>query len=200
MKNRWLSHLFYVLILAEALLVFLSWLINAAVPDVPMRSLLSNEGIRWFFGHFVENMNTPLLIWFLLLSMAWGAVHKSKITRIFPLARLGYRQRLALRLSAVVAVSIIVVIILLTCIPKAILLSSSGNLFPSSFSVAIIPILAFSVIVCSLLYGLVSGSIADFHHAFLALASGIVSWAPVFPLYVVGAELYSSLCFVLWFH
>ena len=56
------------LALAEVMLILVSWLLTAAVPEASMRSLLSSEGIRWFFGHFSDNLATPVLVWLLLVS------------------------------------------------------------------------------------------------------------------------------------
>jgi p-aminobenzoyl-glutamate transporter AbgT len=53
-------------------LVLISWLITAAIPEIAMRSLLSSEGIRWFFGHFVDNLATPVLVWMVLIGISYG--------------------------------------------------------------------------------------------------------------------------------
>ncbi len=61
-----------VLVLAQLLLMLVSWIWSAAVPASGVRSMLSSEGIRWFFGHFAEMLATPLLVWILLLAAAYG--------------------------------------------------------------------------------------------------------------------------------
>ena len=60
------------LAIAQIVLVLVSWLIAAAMPELAVRSLLSSEGIRWFFGHFIRNLATPFLVWILLLCIAFG--------------------------------------------------------------------------------------------------------------------------------
>ena len=67
----------FLLILAQIVLVLASWLITAAMPDVFPRSLLSPEGIRWFFGTFTANLQSPWLVWLLLISIAWGTLRAS---------------------------------------------------------------------------------------------------------------------------
>ena len=55
-----------VLVLAEVMLVILSWLLSATMME-GVRSLLSSEGIRWFVGSYSAMMASPLLVWLLLL-------------------------------------------------------------------------------------------------------------------------------------
>lgn len=52
----------------QVVLILTSWLLTAAMPESFPRSLLSAEGIRWFFGRFVGNVESPLLVWLLLFS------------------------------------------------------------------------------------------------------------------------------------
>ena len=40
----------------QVVLILTSWLLTAAMPENFPRSLLSAEGIRWFFGRFVGNV------------------------------------------------------------------------------------------------------------------------------------------------
>ena len=64
------------LLLAEVLLILVSWLLSATMTE-GVRSLLSTEGIRWFFGQFTSMQASPWLVWLLLLSVAWGSVSGS---------------------------------------------------------------------------------------------------------------------------
>ena len=52
----------------------------------------------------------------------------------------------------------VVIMLLLTVVPHAILLSVTGELFPSAFSSSLIPSLSFVLIVMSLSYGVASGT------------------------------------------
>ena len=69
-----------VLFLSEALLFILSWLLSATRMD-GVRSLLSSEGIRWFFGTWQTLFASPLLVWLLLCLIAWGCLRKSGLMR-----------------------------------------------------------------------------------------------------------------------
>ena len=132
------SKLASILTLLQLLVVFLSWLVTAVAPQLYTRSLLSGEGIRWFLGRFADNLAHPLLVWLILIAIAWGTLSRStlpsallKLSRRQPVL---YRQRFGLRVVAIELVLFAVVVLLLTAVPQAILLSASGQLFPSSFS------------------------------------------------------------------
>lgn len=75
--SRICGYAMFLLILAQIVLVLASWLITAAMPDVFPRSLLSPEGIRWFFGTFTANLQSHWLVWLLLISIAWGTLRAS---------------------------------------------------------------------------------------------------------------------------
>ena len=181
MKNKLLGIVAVVLLLLQVAVIIVSWLVSAAMPDVPIHSLLSSEGIRWFFGTFVDNLLTPLLVWLLLLSMAWSTVSKSRL----------------LRTSLAVALMLVAVVALLTAVPNAILLSATGELFPSSFSRSIVPVVCFIVTVTAMVYGFLLGTISSLSDFYEALSGGAKFFAGLLPIYVSGCELVASLMFVM---
>ena len=67
--KRVLSYAVILLLIAQVLLVLVSWLLSASMTE-GVHSLLSSEGIRWFVGQYVNMLASPLLVWLLLLSMA----------------------------------------------------------------------------------------------------------------------------------
>ena len=119
--SRICGYAMFLLILAQIVLVLASWLITAAMPDVFPRSLLSPEGIRWFFGTFTANLQSPWLVWLLLISIAWGTLRASGLLKYDHKV---YQQRNALRLVCLEFVLFIGVMLLLTLIPHAILLKT----------------------------------------------------------------------------
>ena len=131
-----------VLLCAEALLIILSWILSTTMTE-GIRSLLSSEGIRWFFGSFTSVIASPLLVWLLLALIAIGSLQKSGLTAW----QRNYRDRLALRVATVSLLIYLGLIALLTFPPHAILLSATGNLFPSAFSRSLVPIIAFGICV-----------------------------------------------------
>ena len=181
------------LALLQLLLVFTSWLLSAMMVD-GVRSLLSSEGLRWFFGSFATMLASPSLVYLLLLSVAYGALRRSRLLR----KPETYRDRTALRVVLIVFIVYVGVVMLLTAVPHAILLSATGRLLHSPFSRAFIPLVAFGLLLLSCVYGWLSGrflSIADIAEA---LCEGIARCAPLFLLYIFAVEFIQSLRFVFF--
>lgn len=203
-----------VLVTAQLALILLSWLITAAFPELPIRSLLSSEGVRWFFGSFTANQLTPLLAWFITAAMAVGACVRSRLWAAFCTKMSGllhrrdstdgrqglhYRERIGLRLALAEFMVYVVIMLLLTIVPHAILLSVTGELFPSAFSSSLIPSLSFVLIVMSLSYGVASGTVDSVARMHRVLVGGLEAGARIVPAYVIGVQLYMSLLYVfMW--
>lgn len=184
--------LMLLLLIAEVVLILLSWILSAMRVD-GVRSMLSGEGVRWFFGNFASMVASPWLAWFLLLLVALGCLQKSGLIRQ---PHTSYRDRMALRLTFVFLVLYVGVCFSLTAVPHAVLLSSTGSLFPSPFSRSIIPILSFGIILVSVSFGLVSGRFQTLADVLDALSFGCRKGAPLFIFYILLIQLYESLRFV----
>lgn len=184
-------------LISLVVLMLASWIITSANPDLPMRSLLSSEGIRWLFGLSASHLANPVGVWLLLLSFTFGAVRESGVKELFRRDKqLTYRQRFALRLTLVEALLIVGGLLLLTVAPHAVMLGVTGTLLTGSFIHGAIPLLLLSITVMSLTYGMVSGTIVSLSKAFDAMATGVRAFAPAFVLYVFATELIASACFV----
>ena len=181
--------------LALVALVLLSWLLSATMGE-GVRSLLSSEGIRFFFGGFVDMMRTPLLVWILLLSMAFGSLRDSGLLAAFSSPVNNYRHRQGLRLLVILLVLYVALMLLLTATPHAVLLSATGGLWPSAFSRALVPIVSFGIIILAVSYGAVTRHFTSLTEVWQSLSDGIAAAAPLLVLYVLLMQLYSSLCFV----
>ena len=178
------------LALAQIVLVLLSWLITAAMPEAFPRSMLSPEGIRWFFGSFTENLESPWLVRLLLICIAWGTLQTSGLLHF---DRTIYRHRNALRLVLIELVLFVAVILLLTVVPHAILLNVMGGIEASSFSRSILPYICFAIIVMSLSFGAVSNRLQGIEAMGESLSEGIRMAAPYFVIYILANQLYSSI-------
>ena len=198
MKSRRVQHFLAVmmlLLLVSQLLVILgSWLITAAQPNLPLRSLLSSEGIRWFFGQFSNNLSSPILVWLLVATMGYGCLTSSGLLQLK--RPLDFRQWVALRIVMLELAVFLAVLRLLTLLPHAVLLNIDGHLFPSSFSDSLIPYLSFSVCIVAISYAFFSGRLTSLVQAFSMLCVGFNILAPLFVLYIAAMQLYSSLSFV----
>lgn len=183
------------LIILEVLLFIVSWGVAAAMPETHIRSILSNEGIRWLFGSFTDNLLTPFLIWILFIYMAIGAFRESGLLSItLPLS---YRQQFALRVVLIEIVVIIIITLLLTALPHAVLLSATGRLFPSSFSASLIPVACISMMIVSISYGLFAGTFSNVSAAIESLTHGFKNVGSIWLIYVLLIELIESVKFVL---
>ncbi|MBR2205799.1 MAG: AbgT family transporter [Prevotella sp.] len=199
------------LFLSEALLFILSWLLSATRME-GVRSLISSEGIRWFFGSWQTLFASPLLVWLLLCLIAWGCLRKSGLIKLFTFhsslftslsslftfhsSLFTYRDRLALRVSLVFLVIYLVILALLTLTPHAILLSATGHLFPSAFSRSLVPVIAFGVCLVSVTFGLVSGRLRSLADILDALSTGIAHGASLIVVYLFAIQLFESIRFV----
>ena len=200
-----------VLFLSEVLLFILSWLLSATRME-GVRSLISSEGIRWFFGSWQTLFASPLLVWLLLCLIAWGCLRKSGLIKLFTFhsslftslsslftfhsSLFTYRDRLALRVSLVFLVIYLVILALLTLTPHAILLSATGHLFPSAFSRSLVPVIAFGVCLVSVTFGLVSGRLRSLADILDALSTGIAHGASLIVVYLFAIQLFESIRFV----
>lgn len=186
-----------ILCVAQVLLILVSWLVTAAYPESSIRSMLGSEGIRWFFGHFVNNILSSVLVWIIIIGIAYGAFYSSGLLGVLRHPRkITLRQRLAMQLVIAEFILVVVVVCLLTLMPHAVLLSVTGHLFPSSFTISLIPVLAFSVCVFSVSYGIVTGRIQTASDLVYVFSCGIVKISPIFLLYILGTTLWTSLGFV----
>jgi len=211
MRNK-LGYIVLVLLVSQLALILLSWLVTAAFPELPMRSVLSSEGIRWFFGSFVSNQLSPLLIYFIMAVMAVGACVRSRLydalretlsntrssltTSSIHQHKVHYREKVGLRIALVEFIVYVIIMILLTAVPHAILLSVTGQLFPSSFSSSFIPSLSLIIIIMSLTYGVASGTIDSVAKMHKVLVGGLEVGSRLVPTYVVGIQLYMSIRYV----
>lgn len=177
--------------LAEVLLVFTSWLLSAMmIPGV--RPILSTEGIRWFFGNFLSMLATPALVCLMLVAMALGCLWDSGLLQ----RPMTYRDRTARRTVALLLVVYVAVIMLLSVIPHAVLLSATGRLLPSPFSRALVPIMTFGLLMLSAVYGLLAGRFASLEAVCSAMAKGVGRCSPLFVFYIFFVQLYESIRFV----
>jgi len=194
MKSKIVGRLSLLLLVLELLLVFVSWLLSATMTE-GVRPLLSDEGVRWLCGHFVDIVLSPVLVWILVVSMAVGCLVKSRLPLAF-VRRAVYRERIAWRVTWIVFFLYAVIVVLMVVLPQAVLLSSTGQLWPSPFSRAVIPLISFGGILMAVCYGGLSRTFTSLSDVTDSLSWGIAQSAPLLILYILGVQLYQSLLFV----
>ena len=196
MNSKVLGVVAFCLLLAEGLLVILSWLLSATMME-SVRSLLSSEGIRWLFGSYTSQLASPLLVWLLLMLSALGCLQKSGVVGFFSRTSLStYRDKMAFRVASIFLTIFMVIIALLTLMPHAILLSATGELFPSAFSRSLIPVIAFGISLFSVSFGMMAGRLKSLSDIFQVLSFGIAKGAPLVIILFLMIHFYVSLRFV----
>ena len=193
----------YIARLALVLGVFLliavlgSWIFKAVNPELPLRSLLSAEGIRWMVGSIGDNLAGRGLVWLLLGSMAFGSV---KFCGILDVPRkwkaMSFWDRFGVMVALAELLVIVVLTLLLTVLPHAVLLGVTGNLYPSSFSKSLFFIICLSVCFISVSFGVVSSRLRSLEEVCDCLVAGISYTLPLWLIYVLAIELYASLQFI----
>ncbi|WP_353935086.1 AbgT family transporter [uncultured Prevotella sp.] len=85
--------------------------------------------------------------------------------------------------------------LLLTTLPQAILLSSTGNLIPSCFSNSLVAVVIFTMFVTSLTTGFITRRITTLVNAVECMIDGMRIFSPLILLYVFSNQLYYSFCY-----
>lgn len=188
----------YILIVLQTILIFGSWIVSAAIPDSQVRPLIGAGGLRWFFSSFTEDMASPILVYIILITLTVNVFINSGMCELFSLKRkMNMQKKFALNVVLVELCTFIVLIVLLTAIPHAVLLSVTGELYPSSFSKGLIPMLCFIVTILSTSYGLVSGSLRGVYDIWNSITTGINFLPAVCFVYILLFQFVSSLSYVL---
>ncbi len=198
MKHKIFAISIFIFIVLQILVILGSWFVTVVFPALPVRSMLSSEGIRWFLGQYTSNLASPLLVWLVLAGMTYGALRSSGLSRaIMYFSNISYRQRFALKVVVAELIFFAIVLFLMTFLPQAILLSVTGELFPSSFSRSLIPFVCFLLTLFSITYGLINASFSSLTDIFCSLTSGITAISPWLVIYVFVIQLYYSILFVV---
>ena len=99
-------------------------------------------------------------------------------------------------LMVFLAVFFIAAALALTLLPHAVLLSVTGQLFPSSFSRSLVPMTVLVVIILSAVYGKLCGKFNGIFDIFKALCQGIAKAAPIFLPLILAEELWHVILYV----
>lgn len=193
--QRHLGVFIIILVVAQLMIILLSWLLSAALPDLSVHSLLSSEGIRWFFGQFSSNIAIPLTAWLIVAVIAYGCLSSCGILELkHPL---DFRQRVAIRFVVFEIVVFVAIILLLTLMPHAVLLSIDGDICSGSLANSIIPYLSLVVCITSITYAYLSGRCNTKAELFDMLCEGNRQLSPLFIIYVLLTQLVYSVLYVL---
>lgn len=178
---------------AWCLLVLLSWLLSAMMVD-GVRSLLCGAGVRWLLGGMPRSLLSPLLVWLLLATMAWGCVKGCGLFGVHGTP--AGRRKPALRVAVLLVLVYAVAVALLSVVPHAVLLSPTGTLCHSPFSQALVPLVCCGVVLFSVAYGLTARTFTSFYDIIQAMVGGLAMFAPLLYAYLLLMPLLLSLRYV----
>ncbi len=196
-NNRLLSLLAFLLLICQIVLILCSWIVGAAKPEWNVHSLLSTSGIRWMFGSFTENTQTPFLLWIILSGMVWSVFNTSGLSQAIQHPhKIDYRCRTALGIAFGQVVIIIAILSFLALPSHAILSGVTGHIYPSRFLSNAIPTIILISIIISTTYGLASGTLKSIHEIFSSLSKGISATAPFVIIYIFLIQLIKTVEFV----
>lgn len=200
--NKLLSIAALALFIMLMFVIVFSWIASSVNSSLPIKSLISEEGVRGFMNGFTSSLANPILVCMIVVSVAWGALIYSglykAIGRIYKGCSVTYRQKHALIIAGILLVISFVVIVLLAFIPHAILLGVSGELYPSALFSGLVPLLSFVVVIVSLAYGISCGKLYAIEQIFKSLYFGVTLFAPLFPIYIFSMQLYFAVSFVFF--
>lgn len=201
-KDKIKASVVFGLVIAQLAVILGSWLYSAAFPESSVRAILSDSGIRWFFGTFVANLASPLLVYIILLDFAVGSCVYSGMWRViasfFCRSHNSEPIKLGSLLAPLVTVVLEVAVVLALTVPRhAILLSATGSLFPSSFSVSLVAILAFLLFTASIVFGLFSGTLHNYREVIHCCVRGGSNLKFILAIYVLAMELWKMIEYVI---
>lgn len=130
--------------------------------------MLIDDIIREVWLNGSEWTGGVMLVYAILTVVAIGGVAESGLY--------GHEDRDGIWASVVTFVTMLIVLLLLAFVPTSPLIGVTGNLFPSPWSHGLYPGLCFSILLTSLVYGLVSGTTHSLKDVINLLCYGIRHW------------------------
>lgn len=191
MKVRVYSYLVLFLLFLEIFVILSSWILSAIFPEANIYSLISSEGIRWFSSNCVDILDSHYLVWIILISISYGALKQSGVLEVLEKKHsLKYRERIAIYFMLFVIAIYIILVMSLILMPRSILLSATGEIWPSPFSKAIVPIVTIGICLFSVVFSVVSGKAKNIAFIINSLINGIATFSPIILLYILIIHLY----------
>lgn len=190
------------LLLFVALVVF-SWVANIYGLTLPsgslVPSLFSEESVRWFVRHGVDNVSAAPLGQVLLVLLAMGALRSSGLmTSLRKGAILDQRQRHARRVSLIVC-SICILFVVLGILPGGNLLGVTGHITGGPFAAGWLFISSLIVVLSSIVYGVMCEHWHFGADLFTDIAVGMGVYSNYFFVLVVASQLVAAVGYVQLF-
>lgn len=199
--NKVANIILLVEVLAHILLVISSLVFSSA--GYPINNILSSEGLRWSFLNAVSNVLREPLIYLIGFFLSWGAFKRSGLDRALLRLCLGmkgvplsFRQRRALWFVLLLTILFVVMMLVLVLFPQGILVSVTGEVFPSPFSMGLMPTCMLALVLVSVTYGIIGNTLRTFHEVVQSVYCGLGEYAGWILVYIVGAQFYACLMYI----
>ncbi|MBQ3991704.1 MAG: hypothetical protein II645_00960 [Bacteroidaceae bacterium] len=188
MKNKSFgAQLVSVAAVVAGIVPFVSWVLQAL--GFPVRSLLSDDGVRWFFQHGAESLfgyGVLVGIFALCAFACLRFVGMGESVRRGPLI-----------VCLLFAASLDTLLLLAAFHPRSPLISLTGSLWPSPLAHGLPFALCLGLILVALLYGVLVRAIRDTSTFARFLCSGYTRYAVWMVLLMICAFIFQCLKFVL---
>lgn len=197
MNNRRISYLCLAVVAVEIVAITGAWIASAVNPFGHFNNPLSGEGVRWMFRNMMSAMTSEWLVALLLFAISYGCITDSGLLKaVFCREKsqresYQYRERMGLRLALIMTLIFVATMILLTMLPEALLLSATGDVFPSPFSEAIAPAVCLWLTSTSIVFGIVKGTFRTIPQVFGSFYGGISRCAPFVVLLILSLHCFN---------
>ena len=188
-------------LLLFALLVLFSWVGSIYALPLPdgsvLPNLLSEEGVRWFVRHSIDNVAEAPFAEVLLVLVIVGALRSSGLSEA-----LAHRSSLETRrhrhalYTALVVLAVCLCLVLVGILPGGNLLSVTGHIMGGPFASGWLFLLTLVMVAPCVVYGCMSGQWRGAKEVFAGLSSAIASCASYLVTLVVASQLVAAIRYV----
>ena len=191
-------------LLLIAVLALFSWVgsvFGIMLPDdTPIPCMLSEESIRWFVRHSMDNLSAAPFAEVSLVLLAAGSIRSSGLWHALRhQSQLSQRQRHAL-FTALTVMGACTVLILLGIRPGGNLLSVTGHLSGGPFATGWCLLLTMEVLIPCIVYGKMCGRWNTSDRLYAGISSAIASCSSYFITLIIASQLVASIRYIRLFH
>ena len=201
MMNKVANFVLLVEVLLHILLVISSLVLSSA--GYPVNNILSSEGLRWSFLNAVSNVLHEPLFYLIGFFLSRGAFKRSGLDKALLRLCIGmrgvplsFRQRRALWFALLLTLLFVLLLLVLVLFPQGILVSVTGRVFPSPFSVGLVPTCMVALVLVSVTYGVIGNTLRTFHEVVQSIYCGLGEYAGWILVYLLGAQSYACLMYI----
>ena len=195
-----LTIIYLLLIVALVLFSWVGSIYGLMLPDgTILPNILSEESVRWFVRHSIDNIAAAPFVEILLVLISVGALRSSNfLAAAFRRVRITRRHRYALRTSVVVF-AVCICILAFSIAPGGNLLSVTGHIAGGPFANGWLFLITLILCLPCIIYGWMSGLWNTEKDVLNGLSAEIVCCADCFITCVVASQLVAAMRYVSLF-